>query len=189
MSLVTILLIILIILAFGGGGFLGGGAYRGPGFGLGGILLIFSDITDELQLRSRYNAQIQVQTATLDKLNDAVAVFGSDGRLRLHNDAFEIFWGVSAEKLAEAGSHDDPEMPQPRSPHVLDSGMGDLLRFDAERLRILVERHFAHTGSARAKELLDNWSEALNRFVKVMPTDYARALTEMKAARAKVAAE
>jgi len=40
MSLVTILLIILIILAFGGGGFLGGGAYRGPGFGLGGILLI-----------------------------------------------------------------------------------------------------------------------------------------------------
>jgi hypothetical protein len=40
MSLVTILLIILIILAFGGGGFLGVGAYRGPGFGLGGILLI-----------------------------------------------------------------------------------------------------------------------------------------------------
>src|ERR1700712_931907 len=40
MSLVTILLIILIILAFGGGGFLGGGAYRGPGFGLGGILLL-----------------------------------------------------------------------------------------------------------------------------------------------------
>ena len=73
---------------------------------LGGILLIFSDITDELQLRSRYNAQIQVQTATLDKLNDAVAVFGSDGRLRLNNDAFEAFWGVSAEALAEAGDFD-----------------------------------------------------------------------------------
>lgn len=40
MSLVTILLIILILAAFGGGGFLGGGAYRGPGFGLGGVLLI-----------------------------------------------------------------------------------------------------------------------------------------------------
>ena len=53
------------------------------------MLLLFSDITDELQLRSRFNAQIQVQTATLDKLNDAVAVFGSDGRLRLHNEAFE----------------------------------------------------------------------------------------------------
>lgn len=73
---------------------------------LGGILLIFSDITGELQLRSRYNAQIQVQRATLDKLNDAVAVFGSDGRLRLHNEAFETFWGVSGDRLAEAGEFD-----------------------------------------------------------------------------------
>ncbi|WP_024354429.1 PAS domain-containing sensor histidine kinase [Brevundimonas naejangsanensis] len=73
---------------------------------LGGILLIFSDITGELQLRSRYNAQIQVQRATLDKLNDAVAVFGSDGRLRLHNEAFETFWGVAGERLNEAGDFD-----------------------------------------------------------------------------------
>ena len=34
---------------------------------------------------------------------------------------------------------------------VSDSGMGDLLRFDAERLRILMERHLLHTGSARAR--------------------------------------
>lgn len=73
---------------------------------LGGILLIFSDITGELQLRSRYNAQIQVQRATLDKLNDAVAVFGSDGRLRLHNEAFETFWNVAGERLMEAGDFD-----------------------------------------------------------------------------------
>ena len=73
---------------------------------LGGILLLFSDITGELQLRSRYNAQIQVQTATLDKLNDAVAVFGSDGRLRLHNDAFEAFWDVGSDQLASAGDFD-----------------------------------------------------------------------------------
>ncbi len=73
---------------------------------LGGILLIFSDMTDELKLRSRFNAQIQVQTATLDKLNDAVAVFGSDGRLRLHNDAFERFWSLSSEQLRGAGDFD-----------------------------------------------------------------------------------
>ena len=68
---------------------------------LGGVLLLFSDITDELKLRSRFNAQLQVQTATLDKLNDAVAVFGSDGRLRLHNEAFETFWSLSAERIAK----------------------------------------------------------------------------------------
>jgi hypothetical protein len=73
---------------------------------LGGILLLFSDITGELSLRSRFNAQLQVQTATLDKLNDAVAVFGSDGRLRLHNDAFETFWSLSAEQLRDAGDFD-----------------------------------------------------------------------------------
>ena len=73
---------------------------------LGGILLLFSDITGELSLRSRFNAQLQVQTATLDKLNDAVAVFGSDGRLRLHNEAFEGFWSLSAEQLEEAGNFD-----------------------------------------------------------------------------------
>ena len=73
---------------------------------LGGILLIFSDITDELKLRSRFNAQIQVQRATLDKLNDAVAVFGSDGRLRLHNEAFETFWSLPGERIAAAADFD-----------------------------------------------------------------------------------
>jgi hypothetical protein len=73
---------------------------------LGGVLLLFSDITGELSLRSRFNAQLQVQTATLDKLNDAVAVFGSDGRLRLHNEAFESFWNLSAEALRDAGDFD-----------------------------------------------------------------------------------
>lgn len=69
---------------------------------MGGVVLLFSDITGELRLKAQYNAQIQVQQATLDKLNDAVAVFGSDGRLRLHNEAFEQFWNVSAEQLQRA---------------------------------------------------------------------------------------
>ena len=40
MSLLTLLLLILIIAAFTGGGFLGDGAYRGPGFGLRGVLVV-----------------------------------------------------------------------------------------------------------------------------------------------------
>lgn len=70
---------------------------------LGGMLLIYSDITGELRLKAQYNALIQVQQATLDKLNDAVAVFGSDGRLRLHNEAFETFWNVTPLALEAAG--------------------------------------------------------------------------------------
>jgi PAS domain-containing protein len=63
---------------------------------MGGLLLLFSDITGELKMMAQYNALIQVQQATLDKLTDAVAVFGSDGRLRLHNDAFIGFWNLRA---------------------------------------------------------------------------------------------
>jgi signal transduction histidine kinase len=73
---------------------------------LGGLLLLFSDITGELRLKAQYNALIQVQQATLDKLNDAVAVFGSDSRLRLHNEAFERFWNTSAPALDQAFDFD-----------------------------------------------------------------------------------
>ena len=73
---------------------------------MGGLLVLFSDVTDELRLRAQYNALIQVQQATLDKLNDAVAVFGSDGRFRLHNEAFERFWNVSAQQLSTAADFD-----------------------------------------------------------------------------------
>ena len=72
----------------------------------GGLLLVFSDITGELKLRAQYNSLVQVQQATLDKLNDAVAVFGSDGRLRLHNEAFERFWNITPQALADAGDFD-----------------------------------------------------------------------------------
>jgi signal transduction histidine kinase len=73
---------------------------------LGGLLLLFSDITDELKLKAQYNGQIQVQQATLDKLSDAVAVFGSDGRLRLHNEAFAGLWNVTGAQLEKAGDFD-----------------------------------------------------------------------------------
>ncbi|HZZ89234.1 MAG TPA: PAS-domain containing protein, partial [Caulobacteraceae bacterium] len=75
----------------------------------GGLLLLFSDLTDELKLKAEFNALIQVQQATLDKLTDAVAVFSSDGRLKLHNEAFERFWNVSAAELAAAADFEGVE--------------------------------------------------------------------------------
>ncbi|MDP1630819.1 MAG: glutamate synthase-related protein [Caulobacter sp.] len=89
---------------------------------------------------------------------------------------------------------DDGEAGRPsqRSASVEDSGMGDMLKFDADRLRILIERHRLYTGSARATEILDNWDTALGDFWKVMPKDYRRALTDQakeRAAASAVAAE
>ena len=95
---------------------------------------------------------------------------------------------VKIEAIKPAAGGAEADAPQQRSPSAENNGMGDMLAFDAERLRILVERHLLHTGSARAREMLDNWDEALKHFVKVMPTDYARALQDLKSERAAVVA-
>src|SRR5579883_1607015 len=88
--------------------------------------------------------------------------------------------GVDLEPVA---AYDDGEegRPRQRPSGVHDNGMGDLLRHDAARLRILIERHLLLTGSARARRLLDDWDNTVAAFVKVMPRDYRRALLELKA--------
>ena len=78
--------------------------------------------------------------------------------------------------------------PLQRVVNVNDFGMGDMLYHSTERLRVLLERHHLHTGSARARTLLDNWSETIKRFIKVMPRDYARALKQLEAERIAAAA-
>ena len=73
---------------------------------LGGLIMVFSDITPELRLKTQFNHLIQVQQATLDKLTDAVAVFGADGRMTLHNEAFQRFWSLTESELAESPDFD-----------------------------------------------------------------------------------
>jgi glutamate synthase (NADPH/NADH) large chain len=120
-------------------------------------------------------------------------VYNVDGRMSAETfkERFNLAM-VRVEPVAPASGGDEADAPRPRSLSVADAGMGDPLRFDAERLRILVERHLQYTGSARAAELLDNWDVALTRFFKVMPVDYAKALTDLareKASSHAVAAE
>jgi len=50
---------------------------------------------------------------------------------------------------------------------------------DETILRRLVEDHYRYTGSYRAREILGDWEASRGKFVKVMPTDYRRALGEM----------
>jgi len=63
-----------------------------------------------------------------------------------------------------------------------------LNKADEAVLRGKIEKHLRYTGSARAKKILDNWASYLPRFVKVMPTEYRRALLEIAAQQQKEAA-
>jgi glutamate synthase (NADPH) large chain len=116
-------------------------------------------------------------------------VYDPDARfMDLYNPAMVDVTPVSAARDDDEGAG----RPQQRTNGVHDAGMGDMLRHDADRLRVLLERHHLHTGSKRARALLDDWDNAIGHFVKVMPRDYARALKQMEAERleaASVAAE
>jgi glutamate synthase domain-containing protein 2/glutamate synthase domain-containing protein 3 len=53
---------------------------------------------------------------------------------------------------------------------------------DKKLLHDLIQRHLEWTGSARARYLMDAWSDMVGRFVKVVPIDYRKAMEKMRAA-------
>jgi signal transduction histidine kinase len=67
---------------------------------LGGLIFVYEDVTDRLTLERSYNTLIEVQRETLDNLFEGIAVFGSDGRLKLHNPAYRTIWGLAEADLA-----------------------------------------------------------------------------------------
>jgi hypothetical protein len=48
----------------------------------GGVTWVFENLTERIDLESRYNAAVRVQGETLDNLAEGVAVFGPDGRVK-----------------------------------------------------------------------------------------------------------
>ena len=74
---------------------------------LGGLMIVYEDVTDRLELERAQNTSQAVQRAILDHLLEGVAVFGSDGRLKLCNAGYRNIWRLSEEFV-------DPE------PHVSD---------------------------------------------------------------------
>jgi signal transduction histidine kinase len=67
----------------------------------GGMTYIYENVTEQLTLESRLKALLQLQGETLDHLTEAVAVFGTDGRLRLFNPVFANIWRLSPARLRE----------------------------------------------------------------------------------------
>ena len=64
----------------------------------GGLTFLYEDVSERLALESSYQTAVKVQSATLDTLQEGVAVFGPDGRLRLYNNAFLRIWDFTAER-------------------------------------------------------------------------------------------
>jgi PAS domain-containing protein len=73
----------------------------------GGKLAVFEDISEKLFLQTSLNLLLQVQKATLDTLDEGVAIFGPEGRLLLHNAHFSALWRLTEEELASQPHYSD----------------------------------------------------------------------------------
>jgi len=76
-------------------------------YSAGGLFFTFEDDTGRLDLERSFNALGAVQRETLDNLYEGIAVFGSDGRLKLSNPVFAGIWNL-------------PDDFQDQNPHVSD---------------------------------------------------------------------
>lgn len=65
----------------------------------GGLLMIFEDRTEQLQLSATRDTLLRTRTATFDNLFESLAVFAPDGKLQLWNRRFAADWGLEEEFL------------------------------------------------------------------------------------------
>jgi signal transduction histidine kinase len=67
----------------------------------GGVTYLFDNVTESLDLARRFDGLTRVQHETLSNLAEAVAVFGSNGRVELFNPAFARIWKLPEDQLRE----------------------------------------------------------------------------------------
>ncbi len=86
-----------------------------------GVTFLFSDDSEKLELESRYKTLINAQRETLDSLKEGVAVFATDGRLKLHNSSFASIWKLDRDDLNQSPFIDDLIAKVAREPDEVDA--------------------------------------------------------------------
>jgi glutamate synthase (NADPH/NADH) large chain len=102
---------------------------------------------------------------------------GGDFSERCNQAMVELEPILAEDEALEALDHQGGDLET----HGLVDLSNDMTRYDAIRLRQLIQKHLHYTGSPVAQRILDQWEQYLPRFVKVMPMEYRRALGEMQA--------
>ena len=103
--------------------------------------------------------------------NFAAGMSGGIAYVLDENDAFESKCNMSMVELESIDAIITNELSNLRE---------NMSGNDAERLHKLLENHARYTNSAKAKTILSDWDNWLPKFVKVMPSEYRRALKELE---------
>lgn len=61
---------------------------------LGGVMFMYEDVSDNLDLQRQHNTLLEVQKETINNLYEGVAVYASDNRVKLFNPAFRKVWNI-----------------------------------------------------------------------------------------------
>jgi len=67
----------------------------------GGLMLIFEDRTEQIQLASARDTLLRVRTATFDNLFESLAVFAADGKINIWNHQFARNWELDEDDLGK----------------------------------------------------------------------------------------
>ncbi|MDT8345141.1 MAG: PAS-domain containing protein, partial [Thermohalobaculum sp.] len=65
----------------------------------GSLAFVFDDVSERMRLEQNYRRSVDLRHATLNRLEEALAVFGADGLLQFVNDAFHEIWGTDVESI------------------------------------------------------------------------------------------
>ncbi|THB75305.1 MAG: glutamate synthase subunit alpha, partial [Gammaproteobacteria bacterium] len=103
--------------------------------------------------------------------NFAAGMSGGIAYVLDENEDFAKHCNMAQVELEKVEEHADSDHIDPYE---------DLLQYDALRLKDLIKNHYEYTQSTVAKKILDDWNTYRAKFVKVMPTDYRRALTQLQ---------
>lgn len=69
---------------------------------LGGLMITYEDVTGHLTMERSVTILNETQLMLINQMREAILVFGSDGRLRLANDAYKSLWHVNTDEIKKS---------------------------------------------------------------------------------------
>ncbi len=147
-----------------------------------GNVALYGATAGELYVNGRAGERFGVRNsgalAVVEGIGDHGCEYMTGGRVVVLGDTGRNFAAGMSGGIAYVLDQDD------RFPPLVNRELVDLERLDdedeADFVLQLIRKHVKYTNSRRGQFVLDNWDTLREKFVKVMPLDYRRALEDLK---------
>jgi len=146
---------------------------------IAGNVVAYGATAGEIYLRGRCGERFLVRNSGVEAVAEGTGDHGCEymtgGRAVILGKTGRNFAAGMSGGIAYVWDEDGTFIPKVNKEMV---DLEPLDTQDADYVRDMIARHVEFTGSTRGQEILARWETEQSRFVKVMPTDYKRALEE-----------